>query len=159
MLDLIAAAQTLTEGHGRAILTEQGPRAAQGAGPCRPRRRLVGPRDRGVAPAERASRAPEPRSGPVSIHPDLVDALAAAEDALTAALGHEVKVRARGDGVRAELSFDSPRRGDRPGREGAARRRAPACPKPLEGRPDRSTAARPAGHALRSGLVAPASGD
>jgi uncharacterized membrane protein len=44
----------------------------------------------------------------VSVHPDLADALAAAEDALTAALGHEVRVRARGDGARAELEFSSP---------------------------------------------------
>ena len=34
--------------------------------------------------------------------------LAAAEDALTAALGHPVRVRARGDGCRVELDFDSP---------------------------------------------------
>ena len=42
------------------------------------------------------------------LHPDLAEALAAAEDALTAALGHEVKVRARGGGCRVELDFDSP---------------------------------------------------
>ena len=42
------------------------------------------------------------------IHPDLEEALAAAEDALSAALGREVKVRARGEGCRVELDFDSP---------------------------------------------------
>jgi hypothetical protein len=50
----------------------------------------------------------EPRGEPVTIHPDQADALAAAEDALTAAIGYEVKVRARGDGARAELVFDTP---------------------------------------------------
>ncbi len=53
---------------------------------------------------DRSAERPEP----VAIHPDQADALAAAEDALTAAIGHEVKVRARGDGARAELVFESP---------------------------------------------------
>ena len=44
-------------------------------------------------------------SGPPA---DLVDAMAAAADALTAATGHDVKVRATSAGVRAEISFDSP---------------------------------------------------
>jgi hypothetical protein len=36
--------------------------------------------------------------------------MAAAEDALTAALGNEVRVRRRGeDGCRVELDFESPR--------------------------------------------------
>jgi ParB family chromosome partitioning protein len=39
---------------------------------------------------------------------DLVDAMAAAADALTAATGHDVKVKATASGVRAEISFDSP---------------------------------------------------
>jgi ParB family chromosome partitioning protein len=39
---------------------------------------------------------------------DLVDAMAAASDALTAATGHDVKVRATAGGVRAEISFESP---------------------------------------------------
>ncbi|MDQ3644362.1 MAG: hypothetical protein M3356_02500, partial [Actinomycetota bacterium] len=51
-----------------------------------------------------SSRSATPRQ----IHPDLADALAAAEDALTAALGQEVKMRAKGDGARAELVFESP---------------------------------------------------
>lgn len=106
VLDLIAAAQ-LSEGHGRAILTEKDherrkalARDARNGG-WSVRETEARARGEGVGSAR-------PRSEPVSIHPDLVDALAAAEDALTAALGHEVKVRARGDGVRAELSFDSP---------------------------------------------------
>jgi ParB family chromosome partitioning protein len=39
---------------------------------------------------------------------DLVDAMAAASDALTAATGHDVKVKATAAGVRAEISFESP---------------------------------------------------
>jgi ParB family transcriptional regulator, chromosome partitioning protein len=39
---------------------------------------------------------------------DLVDAMAAAADALTAATGHDVKVKATASGVRAEISFDTP---------------------------------------------------
>jgi ParB family chromosome partitioning protein len=39
---------------------------------------------------------------------DLVDAMAAAADALTAATGHDVKVKATGSGVRAEISFEEP---------------------------------------------------
>jgi hypothetical protein len=42
------------------------------------------------------------------VHPDLAEALAAAEDALAAALGHEVKARARGERCVIELEFDQP---------------------------------------------------
>ena len=43
-------------------------------------------------------------------HPpaDLVDAMAAAADALTAATGHDVKVKQSGAGIRAEISFEDP---------------------------------------------------
>jgi ParB family chromosome partitioning protein len=43
-------------------------------------------------------------------HPpaDLVDAMAAASDALTAATGHDVRVKATASGVRAEISFENP---------------------------------------------------
>jgi ParB family chromosome partitioning protein len=43
-------------------------------------------------------------------HPpaDLVDAMGAAADALTAATGHDVKVKATASGIRAEISFESP---------------------------------------------------
>jgi ParB family chromosome partitioning protein len=46
---------------------------------------------------------------PVVIHPDLADALGAAEDALSAALGRDVKVRPRGGAYRVELDVESPR--------------------------------------------------
>lgn len=100
---------SLSEGHGRAILQ------------CRDhesRKRLATSAREGawsVRETERRAKALEEGSagggesrGPRSMHPDLADALAAAEDALTAALGQEVKVRAHGDGARAELVFDRP---------------------------------------------------
>ena len=51
---------------------------------------------------------PEPKRFSREVHPDLAEALAAAEDTLTAAFGRPVKVRARGDGCRVELEFDTP---------------------------------------------------
>ncbi|MDQ3719670.1 MAG: ParB/RepB/Spo0J family partition protein [Actinomycetota bacterium] len=96
----------LSEGHGRALLT------------CRDHRtraRLAySARDEGWSVRETESHAREaggrPRAGrePVVLHPDLAESLAAAEDALTAALGHEAKARPRGEGCRVQLDFDSP---------------------------------------------------
>ncbi len=96
----------LSEGHGRALLT------------CRDhdaRRRLAfAARDEGWSVRETERRAREaggePRQArdPVVLHPDLAEALAAAEDALTAALGHEAKARPRAGGCRIQLDFDSP---------------------------------------------------
>ncbi len=51
---------------------------------------------------------PEPRRQRVVLHPDLAEALGAAEDALSAALGRPVKVRARGERCLVELEFESP---------------------------------------------------
>jgi ParB family transcriptional regulator, chromosome partitioning protein len=48
------------------------------------------------------------RGGGSRTHPDLVDAMAAAADALTAATGHDVRVKATPSGVRAEIAFESP---------------------------------------------------
>jgi ParB family transcriptional regulator, chromosome partitioning protein len=97
----------LSEGHGRAILL------------CKDhalRRSLaLEARDQGwsVRETERRAREAEtgqgqPRRPRAVIHPDLEEALGAVEDALTAALGHEVKVRSRGARCRVELDFDSP---------------------------------------------------
>jgi ParB family transcriptional regulator, chromosome partitioning protein len=97
----------LSEGHGRALLL------------CKDhatRRRLAfDARDAAWSVRETERRAreaetgeEEPRRPRAVIHPDLEEALAAAEDALTAALGREVRVRARGEGCRVELDFDSP---------------------------------------------------
>jgi ParB family chromosome partitioning protein len=47
-------------------------------------------------------------SGARRIPADLEDALAAAADALTAATGHDVRVKVTASGCRAEISFESP---------------------------------------------------
>jgi ParB family chromosome partitioning protein len=107
VLDLIQRGE-LSEGHGRAILVCKDHVA---------RRRLAFDARDGawsVRETERRARAASPGAerGPSRsrrvIHPDLEEALAAAEDALTAALGLAVQVRARGEGCRAELEFDTP---------------------------------------------------
>jgi ParB family chromosome partitioning protein len=60
--------------------------------------------------AREAEGQPQPESKRFTrtIHPDLAEALAAAEDTLATALGQPVKVRPRGDGCRVELDFESP---------------------------------------------------
>jgi ParB family chromosome partitioning protein len=105
-LELIEDGQ-LSEGHGRALLL------------CKDhatRRRLAfDARDAAWSVRETERRAreaetgeEEPRKPRAVIHPDLEEALGAAEDALSAAFGREVRVRPRGDGCRVELDFDSP---------------------------------------------------
>jgi ParB family chromosome partitioning protein len=100
----------LTEGHGRALLVckdhERRKRLARDA------------RDKGWSVRETERRAREEQaSGGTSgreaivLHPDLQDALGAAEDALTAALGHEVRVRPKGEGCRVVFDLESPREG------------------------------------------------
>ena len=60
--------------------------------------------------AREAEGQPEPEAKRFTreLHPDLAEALAAAEDTLSAAFGQPVKVRPRGDGCRVELDFDTP---------------------------------------------------
>ena len=106
VLELIEGGQ-LSEGHGRAILTCKDHAA---------RRRLaLAARDEGWSVRETERRAreledgrPRPERAKVVVHPDLQEALAAAEDALSAALGQEVRVRARGEHCRVELDLDTP---------------------------------------------------
>jgi ParB family chromosome partitioning protein len=98
----------LTEGHGRALLL------------CKDhatRRSLaLEARDSAWSVRETERRAreaegqPEPQTRRFSreLHPDLAEALAAAEDTLSVAFGRPVKVRARGEGCRMELDFDTP---------------------------------------------------
>ena len=80
------------------------PRDPDGEGP----RRAQAPRARGARDGGWSVRETERRAkgaggrrerggdGPIELHPDLADALAAAEDALQAALGVEVRVKAHG---------------------------------------------------------------
>jgi ParB family chromosome partitioning protein len=109
-LDMISAG-ALSEGHGRALLM------------CRDqseRRRLAheaSAQGWSVRETERRAKRSEPEGEQaparptVTIHPDLADALAAAEDALTAALGREVRVRLHRGGYRAELDLGEPQEG------------------------------------------------
>jgi ParB family transcriptional regulator, chromosome partitioning protein len=104
-LALIEAGE-LSEGHGRALLLSKDHAA---------RRRLaLDARDAGWSVRETERRArevePRPRKPPrrVAVHPDLQEALAAAEDALSAALRYEVRARPRGDSCRIEIDFETP---------------------------------------------------
>jgi ParB family transcriptional regulator, chromosome partitioning protein len=99
---------SLSEGHGRAILTCKDH--------VRRRRLAFEARDQAwsVRETEQRARAAASRDEAKAqrptgvVHPDLEEALAAAEDALSVALGREVKVRARGERCRMELEFDTP---------------------------------------------------
>ncbi len=109
VLEMVEIA-ALSEGHGRAILTrrdhEDRKSLARGA---REHGWSVRETERRARALEEGKHADAPRSAePRELHPDLADALAAAEDALTAALGQPVSVRAAGEGMCAELRFDSP---------------------------------------------------
>jgi ParB family chromosome partitioning protein len=108
-LELIESG-ALTEGHGRAILTAKDHEA---------RRKLTAAaHDAGWSVRETERRAreieeggPAKRERPerVALHPDLAEALAAAEDTLSAALGHDVKMKpARNGTYRAEITFEAP---------------------------------------------------
>jgi ParB family chromosome partitioning protein len=54
------------------------------------------------------SAGPKHAGGPQAVPADLADALAAASDALTAATGRDVRVKAVKGGYRAEIAFDTP---------------------------------------------------
>jgi ParB family chromosome partitioning protein len=106
-LELIERGE-LSEGHGRALLLCKDHAA---------RRSLaLEARDGAWSVRETEHRArqaegqpePEPKRFKRELHPDLAEALAAAEDTLAAAFGRPVKVRPMGDGCRVELDFDTP---------------------------------------------------
>jgi ParB family chromosome partitioning protein len=93
----------LSEGHGRALLGSSGNDV---------RRRLTRDAVRGgwsVRETENRVRlAGQPKARPrrAAVDPEEAAALEATGDALEAALGHEVVVRAKGKGIVAELRFD-----------------------------------------------------
>jgi ParB family chromosome partitioning protein len=101
-LELLESGE-LSGGHGRALL---------GASGNDVRRRLARDAVRGgwsVRETENRVRlAGQPKAKPKRplVDPEEAAAMEAAGDALEAALGHEVTVRAKGDGVVAELRFD-----------------------------------------------------
>lgn len=101
----------LSGGHGRALLLVKDhaqrlrlAREARGAGwSVRETERRA--REASDSPLRRRD------PGPIVIHPDLEDALGAAEDALSAALGREVRMRPRASRYRVEFELDHPREG------------------------------------------------
>jgi len=99
-LDLLASGE-LSEGHGRAILQAQGNDAR------RELAREAAARGWSVRETERRAKRAVGRGRPKVVpHPDQEAALARAQDALEAALGADVRVRAARRGIRAELQFD-----------------------------------------------------
>jgi ParB family chromosome partitioning protein len=96
----------LAEGHGRAILGAEGNDV---------RRRLARDAARGgwsVRETENRVRlAGQPKARPrrAAVDPDVIAALEDVGDALEGAIGHEVSVRQRGEGIVAELRFDDVR--------------------------------------------------
>jgi ParB family chromosome partitioning protein len=102
ILELLEGGE-LSEGHGRALL---------GAAGNDVRRRLGRDAARGgwsVRETEsRVRLAGQPKAKPKrgAVDPEQVAALEAAGDAFEAALGHEVAVRSKGDGIAVELRFD-----------------------------------------------------
>jgi ParB family transcriptional regulator, chromosome partitioning protein len=97
----------LSEGHGRALLRckdhstrrRLGSDALAGGWSVRETEERARLAEEGHAQRTR-------RTVDVGIHPDLEEALAAAEDALSAALGREVKVRARNGAYRVEFELE-----------------------------------------------------
>jgi ParB family chromosome partitioning protein len=97
----------LTEGHGRALLMCKD-HSAQ-----RQLARSAVAQAWSVRETERRAKEwgqePGAEKAPIVLHPDLADAIGAAEDALTAALGRHVRVKKTGAGFRAQFEFDDPR--------------------------------------------------
>jgi ParB family chromosome partitioning protein len=110
-LELIERGE-LSEGHGRALLLCKDHAARRAlARDARDGAWSVRETEGRAREAEHGQGGPQVprRRGPRAvIHPDLQEALAAAEDALTAALGREVRVHARGDRCRVEIDFETP---------------------------------------------------
>ena len=97
----------LSEGHGRAVLMCKD-HSAQ-----RQLARSAVAQGWSVRETERRAKEwgqePGGEKAPIVLHPDLADAIGAAEDALTAALGRQVHVKKTSGGFRASFEFDEPR--------------------------------------------------
>ena len=105
-LELIGAG-SLTEGHGRALLTAAGNdarrRLARDAVDGGWSVRELEARARGDRPVGRSVRHRRARP----LHPDQEDAIVQINDSLGSALGRDIEVTATAEGYRAHLSFDS----------------------------------------------------
>jgi ParB family chromosome partitioning protein len=102
----------LSGGHGRALLLvkDQAHRLKLGR-EARARGWSVRDTEHHAREVEDGRRPHRRVPGPIVMHPDLEDALGAAEDALTAALGREVRIRPRASGYRVEFQLEHPRDG------------------------------------------------
>lgn len=96
----------LSEGHGRAILLckDHGERRSLGFA-ARDGAWSVRETEQRAREAEQDEPAP---AAPRVIHPDLAEALAAAEDALATVFGRDVKARAKGERCVVEIEFATP---------------------------------------------------
>jgi ParB family transcriptional regulator, chromosome partitioning protein len=115
LLDLPDEAQAmiqtgeLSAGHGRALLMcKDHSERRRLAREARDRAWSVRETERRAKEAQGRANEPHERRQ-VVIHPDLADLLAAAEDALSAALGVDVKVSSKGAGCKVEFRLDDPR--------------------------------------------------
>jgi ParB family transcriptional regulator, chromosome partitioning protein len=95
----------LTERHGRALLRCTGHSRREELA------ELAIERNWTVELTERRAEEAESGGKTITLHPDEEDAMAAAEDALTAAHGREVRVRRRRSRYIAELELENPREG------------------------------------------------
>src|SRR3954469_22632213 len=97
----------LTEGHGRALLLAADHAArrslARDAAANGSSGRVLAGRARGAADEPRITRRRKPRG----LHPDQAEAVGRIADALSGALGSEVRVKPAGDGYRAEIDLGS----------------------------------------------------
>ena len=93
----------LSEGHGKALLGAKGNDVRRRLGRDAAR---AGWSVRETENRVRLASQPKARGKRAPVDPEQAAALEAVGDALEAALGHEVAVRAKGDGVAAELRFD-----------------------------------------------------
>ncbi|HYP48851.1 MAG TPA: ParB/RepB/Spo0J family partition protein [Thermoleophilaceae bacterium] len=97
----------LSEGHGRALLLCKDHAVRRSlARAARDGRWSVRETERRAREAQTGRS--ERRRSQVVLHPDLEEALAQAEDALSAALGREAKARPKGEGCAIEIEFESP---------------------------------------------------
>jgi ParB family chromosome partitioning protein len=104
----------LSEGHGRALLiaTDHAARRQLARTAAAESWSVRVLEDRARATNQEAPAEQRPRATPREAHPDQIDACARIGDALTGALGTEVRVSvARGGAYRAELLFESPEQG------------------------------------------------
>ncbi len=100
----------LSAGHGRALLMCKDHGARRGlAREARDRGWSVRETERRAKEADGAGRGARRERSQVVIHPDLAELIRVAEDALSEALGREVRVRSSGGRTKVEFELEDPR--------------------------------------------------